>query len=105
MRSATLMSQNCIDGHRSPIPLTTYWEAWVKDRGWTFALIAPARDMNGCSTQVVTGLINTKGGLQIAMRIREEGEAVILPLHAANEVVDNLLKLADEWLKRQGRVR
>lgn len=57
--------------------------------GWRTSLIVPAVDLAGRHAPVVTGVIATQGGQQIALRIGED-TTVILTGQAAAQLIVNL---------------
>jgi hypothetical protein len=63
--------------------------------------VVPASSLTGDTRQVIAGLIETADGPQIAMRVGEDGEVVILPQLATSEVITNLHQLARDQLERE----
>lgn len=58
--------------------------------GWHTALIAPARDLEGHSTQVIAGVIHWRGRGHVAVRLGEDGNTVLLAERATRELIANL---------------
>lgn len=65
-------------------------------RGWRTALITPARELTGESTQVAVGRVKTQRGYQTAIRVRQDGEPVVLPPQAVVELIANLRRTLDD---------
>lgn len=71
--------------------------------GLRTSLIVQGFGRNGRAVPVVTGLVETAaGGLQLALRVGESGETVIVPLQVANQLVVNLREAMRERLKITG---
>jgi hypothetical protein len=60
-------------------------------RGWVTSLMVEAVELSGQRVNVVTGVIATTGGLQIAMRVGD-GTTIVLSPGAAAQLVVNLRK-------------
>jgi hypothetical protein len=78
--------------------------AIVDTPGWRTSLIVHGIEVGRIAPMpVVVGLIETAaGGVQLAARIGENGDVVILPLQAATQLIVNLRKMIDERLKITG---
>jgi hypothetical protein len=58
--------------------------------GWDTTLVAPARTLDGQTTQVVTGHMRLDGSTEIVMRAGDNGPTVVLLPQAARELTANL---------------
>jgi hypothetical protein len=71
-------------------------------QGWITSLIVPVRTLSGRPTQIVVGLLDTDGGPQIAMRVGDEQDVVIVPEMATSELVISVSQMLVEKHQRQG---
>lgn len=71
-------------------------------QGWITSLIVPARTLAGRSTQIVVGLLDTDGGPQIAMRVSDDQDVVIIPEMATTELVISVSQMVVEKHQREG---
>lgn len=66
------------------------------------SLIVPVRTLAGRSAQIVVGLVDTEGGLQIAMWFGDEREAVVIPEMATSELIISVSQMLVVKQQRQG---
>lgn len=71
--------------------------------GWHTTRIVPAKTLTGQVTQVVVGLINRSDGIQIAIRIGEDGDVGILPPQAMAELIKIALATLTEKREKDQR--
>jgi hypothetical protein len=69
---------------------------------WVTSLIAPARDIEGRPTQVVTGIVQHGESTQIALRAGVH-DPVVFGIEAANELITNVQRTMIEKSHRDGR--
>lgn len=72
--------------------------------GWRTSLVVQGFDPGTRYTvPVVVGLVETAaGGVQLALRVGERGDLVIMPMQAAAQLIVNIRQVVDERIQITG---